>query len=173
MCCMVSDAKFVHQLLKKLLVIGLSLCYSVQAMSAQDTGPVTLDMQNVSIERVLNTLKSKYGLSFVMRTDGIDLSRKVTVEVKNRSLQAVLDQIFASQNIRAEINDNVIRLSLRTASTADLEPYTVRGRVTDENGAGIPGASNLYRHTFLVKLRQRNHPYPRRGCLLARGSGIA
>lgn len=138
---MVSDAKFVHQLLKKLLVIGLSLCYSVQAMSAQDTGPVTLDMQNVSIERVLNTLKSKYGLSFVMRTDGIDLSRKVTVEVKNRSLQAVLDQIFASQNIRAEINDNVIRLSLRTASTADLEPYTVRGRVTDENGAGIPGAS--------------------------------
>lgn len=138
---MVSDAKFVHQLLKKLLVIGLSLCYSVQAMSAQDTGPVTLDMQNVSIERVLNTLKSKYGLSFVMRTDGIDLSRKVTVEVKNRSLQAVLDQIFASQNIRAEINDNVIRLSLRTASTADLEPYTVRGRVTDENGVGIPGAS--------------------------------
>ena len=138
---MVSDTKSVHRLLEKLLVIGLALFCTVQAMTAQDTGPVTLNMQNVSIERVLKTLQSRYGLSFVMRTDGIDLDRKVTVEAKNQPLQSVLDGIFSSQNIKAEISDNVIRLSLNTADKKTLEPYTVKGRVTDGKGEGVPGAS--------------------------------
>lgn len=135
------DLKFVRQLFKWLLPLSLAFLFSGQTAYAQDSGLVTLNMQDVSVEKVLNSLKSKYGLSFVIRTDGIDLSRKVSISVRNEPLSSVLDRIFSSQGIKTEINDNVIRLSKQGVASSKLEPYRITGKVLDGTGTGVPGAS--------------------------------
>ena len=139
--CITSEVKIACRLLQRLLALCLALSFSVRTVCAQDPGPVTLNMHNASVEKILDELKSRYGLSFVMRTDGIDLERKVSVDVRNEPLSSVLERIFSSQGIMVEINNNVIRLSRQENPVSTAAPYSVRGRVTDVNGDGVPGAS--------------------------------
>ncbi len=137
----VSVKNFLRQPLKRLLALCLSVTVLIQTAAAQDQVKVSLKAQDVSIEKVLNTLKTKYGLSFVMRTDGIDLEHKVSVDAKNETLSSVLNNIFSSQDLNIEITDKVIRLSHRSAEKNVAKPYVIKGVVRDQNGIGVPGAS--------------------------------
>lgn len=88
------------RMFKITVVAVLAFMLSAGNISAQ-TAKVTFSARNTSIENALGTLKSKYGFSFVMKTDGLDLSKKVTVSVTNETVEAAVAKIFAPTPVQS------------------------------------------------------------------------
>jgi TonB-linked SusC/RagA family outer membrane protein len=116
---------------------------AVQAMSAQNKN-ITLNVKDVPLESVLNTLKSDYGYSFVMITNDIDINRKITLNIKDSPIESVLSALFEGRNVKFEVDDNKILISRAAAApklSAEKEPRTVTGTVTDVKGDPVVGAT--------------------------------
>lgn len=128
------------------LLITLLAAVVLQTAVAQNHRLITLDVKDATVESVVSMLKSQYGFSFVMRSDEIDLARRVTVNLKQRPVKEVLDLVFADQKVNIEFSgQNVIRISRRTVEAPQV--LTVSGLVLDENRQPVIGASIVVPNT--------------------------
>lgn len=103
---------------------------------------VTVKANKVSIESVLNDLKSRYGLSFVTATDGLNLAAQVTVTLNDKEIVEALKTIFAPQLIEVEVSRNIVKIS-----AARPTGYTLSGVVGDTGGEPVPGATIIEKGT--------------------------
>ena len=98
-------------LLGKLLAVLLA-AHLFLPVTAQNRKPVSVNVQNATIEHVISTLKTQYGFSFVIPSDEIDLTRRVTLNLQQRPIDEVLGILFADQPVHIEfLGRNVIRIS--------------------------------------------------------------
>jgi len=105
---------------------------------------VSLNVDGVPVEKVLNSLKNSYGISFVIKTEGLDLSKKVSVSAADLPVETVIKQLFAPQDIYVHVSGKVVSIE---AADRLPETYLVTGTVTDEQGEGIPGATVMEKGT--------------------------
>lgn len=131
------------RMFKITVVAVLAFMLSAGNISAQ-TAKVTFSARNTSIENALGTLKSKYGFSFVMKTDGLDLSKKVTVSVTNETVEAAVAKIFAPTPVAVEVKSSVVYISaVPKTIKASSSARTVSGTVLDANNQPVIGAAIL------------------------------
>ena len=84
--------------------------------------------------------------SFSLEAEVVDLTKKVSVSAKDASLDSVLSQIFAGQNVKWNVEGQTITVSRKQeipsskSKEHQKETLTVRGFVSDENGEPLPGA---------------------------------
>ena len=124
----------------KILTILLAALFFATSAAAQNRRPVTIDVKDATVESVISTLKSQYGFSFVMRSDEVDLTRRVTISLKQRPVEEVLEALFRGQPVNIEFSgQNVIRISRKAPEPVVQQP--VSGRVLDENRQPVIGAS--------------------------------
>lgn len=130
------------RMFKITVVAVLAFMLSAGNISAQ-TAKVTFSARNTSIENALGTLKSKYGFSFVMKTDGLDLSKKVTVSVTNETVEAAVAKIFAPIPVAVEVKSSVVYISAVPKTIRTSSARTVSGTVLDANNQPVIGAAIL------------------------------
>ncbi len=124
-----------------LLIILFSQSVLNQVFS-QNSG-LTLNMKNVTIESVLNTIESKTQYRFLYNKELVDVSQKTSIVVTNADITSVLNELFKGSNITFSINGKQIVLSKH----ATEQPKNVIGTVTDEQGTPIIGATVLVKGT--------------------------
>ena len=56
-----------------------------------------------TVKKIIKEIEKKTGKSFVFHIDDVDLDRRVTINVKNQSLEKVLDVLFPKQHYQVEI----------------------------------------------------------------------
>ena len=132
--------KIARQVHKTVLLLFLVMIPYLRA-SAQ-SAKVTLEMKNVPIEQVVNEIEKQTSYLFAVNDD-VDLERKVTVMAVEEPLKKVLDLMVAGSGIRYEVSGSTIFLTRRNEG----RPSVLSGRVTDENGAGLPGVSVFVKGT--------------------------
>ena len=88
------------------LAVLLSFLMAGGVMASAQQKNISLKVSNVSIESALNTIKSQYGISIVTQIEGLDLSSKVSVDIKNASVTEALKEIFKPQQIDVKIDGN-------------------------------------------------------------------
>lgn len=130
------------RMFKITVVAVLAFMLSAGNISAQ-TAKVTFSARNTSIENALGTLKSKYGFSFVMKTDGLDLSKKVTVSVMNETVEAAVAKIFAPTPVAVEVKSSVVYISAVPKTIKTSTARTVSGTVLDASNHPVIGAAIL------------------------------
>ncbi len=124
-----------------LFVLGLS---AVSAQAQAQTPRVTLQLENVRMERAMNEIEKQTKYLFISQRD-VDVERLVTIRAKALPLDKVLDQLTAGSDVIYEIAAPNILLSVRSAQQA--HPVTVTGVVLDEHGIPVIGASVLVEGT--------------------------
>lgn len=126
------------------VILLLTILLSAQGIYAQTAGTVSLNVKDSPVENVLNLLKGSYGISFVIKTKGLDLTKTVSISVQNCPLETVIKQLFYPQDVYVAVSGKVVSIELK-----DNEPvfWNVEGTVIDETGAGIPGATVMVRGT--------------------------
>ena len=116
------------------------LAFLIQA-SGRSYGQITLNEKNTSLEKVVQSIKDQ--TEYVFFYEDLDLKKiKVSVNVTGSSIRKTLDECFRDQPISYSILDKTILLRVNEASfnqVALLIP--VKGKVTDEQGVPLPGAS--------------------------------
>ncbi|WP_439697432.1 SusC/RagA family TonB-linked outer membrane protein [Mucilaginibacter sp. AW1-7] len=122
------------------LVIAL-----VQASAASFAQKINLNETNAPLEKVITAIKQQSGYVFLY-TDQQIKNERITVKVNNASIEETLKAAFANTSVDYKIVGNNVLLKkneptpLEEAKSA-LAQITIRGKVVDETGSPLAGAS--------------------------------
>jgi TonB-dependent starch-binding outer membrane protein SusC len=133
-----------------LLIIPLISIFATGSYS-QST-ELSINMKSVSVESVLIEIENHSEFYFLYNSRLIDVTREVTVDVRNKKIDAILDEIFEGQNIEYTIKDRQIILSPKNynnlfASGTILQNIAIKGIVVSEDGYPLPGVSIVEKGT--------------------------
>jgi len=109
---------------------------------------LTLNEQNVSIERVLDKIETLSDFKFAYNEKIFNYQRIVSINVHKERISSILDKLFIDTNVDFEVYNKQIILKIRQQSLSFLdgdqskqERKKVSGTVTDEAGIPLPGTS--------------------------------
>jgi TonB-linked SusC/RagA family outer membrane protein len=110
---------------------------------------VSLRLNNKTVEKVIETIERQTDFRFIYNIGDIDSNHIVSISVKDESIDAVLNTLFEGTGTTFKIRDT--QIILKKAQVATFKPINVqqnvRGKVVDENGIPLPGASVLEENT--------------------------
>lgn len=150
---------------KTLLVMKLTAIFLLAtALQVSATGfsqKVSLSLKDASPERVFREIKKQTGYVFFYDEDVLQKTEKVSIHVQNVALEEALALILKKQPLEYNIIKRTIVLRLKVPNTEPKETsppplLPVKGKVTDENGNPLPGAtvkvkgSSLKEHVSLT-----------------------
>ncbi|WP_247235330.1 TonB-dependent receptor [Telluribacter sp. SYSU D00476] len=139
-----------------LLVIcgSLAMAHSIHAQEVLNR-PITIIGEKLELKDVLSKIEKEARVKFVYSTK-INSNQRLSLNLNNRKLSAVLDEVLKPIDVEYEVIESRILLRKKRAepelspdrqqSNANIDK-TIRGRVTDETGAGLPGVSVVLKGT--------------------------
>lgn len=128
-----------------LLIISI---FKIEASNYAQNTKITLDLNNVTIEKVLKEIEMKTEFKFLFSRDDINVNKLVSVNAKNEKVKNILNKIFLEMPVSFELlNKQIIIKS--TPEKLDNHPVNllidqqleIKGTVTDSNGTPLPGVS--------------------------------
>lgn len=108
---------------------------------------VTLSIEDEPVEKVLYVIEQKTEFRFAYDLDQVRNSAMVSIEAKEQSLLSVLEAISSKTQLKFKQINNTIHVSKAAPTTkskvgpVQLEIVEVTGKVLDDTGAPLPGAS--------------------------------
>lgn len=131
--------------LKLTTLLILVAMFNIRGNTYAQKTKVTLELNNSTIEKVIETIEQKTDFRFIYKLNDIDLDRTISISVKDQPINIVLDKLFKGTLTEFKVRDTQIILKKPELKTQNV-PYqkqTVTGIITDENGLPLPGASVL------------------------------
>lgn len=122
----------------------LALLLQVNAAVYSQNGKFTEDYRGKSIREVFTLIENQSRYRFFFNDDFTNIDRKVDFEVKNETIEGILDKLFEGTQIGYKImgNDLVVITTLKSS-----QAKTIRGTVTDKDGEPLPGVTVLAKGT--------------------------
>lgn len=119
----------------------------LQVSAASFGQKLTLSGKNITIEQVFRAISNQTGYDVVVFTAKFKTGKKIDVNFQNTSLDDVMAQLIKGQGLAFTIEDKTVVIKekqpsfLEKLAGAFTPPIDVRGRVVDEKGQALPGAS--------------------------------
>lgn len=139
----------------KLTCILLTVAF-LQVSAKGTAQSVTLSGKDVPILKVFEVIKNQTGYVFFYDASLLQQAKPVNINVKNKSLEAVLQEVFTEQPLYWTIVNKTITITPKAPPVADIAATTtylapllttIKGRVTDTNGQPLNGATILVKGT--------------------------
>ncbi|TDD93549.1 SusC/RagA family TonB-linked outer membrane protein [Flavobacterium cellulosilyticum] len=129
--------------LKLTTILLLVAMFNIRANSYAQT-KVNLELNNTTVETVLETIEQKTDFRFIYKLNDIDLDRIISIKSKNESIDVVLNKLFKGTATDFKVWET--QVILKKAESEKVEnikiiKQTIKGKVIDENGMPLPGAS--------------------------------
>lgn len=119
-----------------------SISHTFGSASYSQIATLTLQLDNVPVEEVLDQIENQTEFRFMYNKNLIDVDRKVTIHVEKENITDVLNTLFTSRGVHYSINNRQIVLMQKTDTTGSLQQKKpIGGTVTDANGVPIIGAN--------------------------------
>jgi len=133
--------------MKLTIVLMIAACLQVQARGHAQK--ISLSEQNASLENVLKKIKKQAGLHLVYRDEWMGKAAKVSLNLKNVSVNEALNACFRKQSLTYEVVGNTIVVKevvsakgkVARQTFAAMPDITVLGKVKDENGEPLENVS--------------------------------
>ena len=157
---MTKDKKSLKYLMviKLLLVFVLSTIFQVNAASYGQN--VTLNIKNASLKEVLDVLRKQTGYHFLYRTEMLNQSRQLSINVTNAPLTKVLELCFEGQPLTYSINEKTIILREKPVSPINkVQQARITGTVTDATGLPMPGVGIKVKGTSTTSVTDTDGKY--------------
>ena len=113
---------------------------------------LSMDFSEATVEQVLNEIENNSEFYFLFNQQLVDVSRKVQVSARDQHIDKILASVFEDTDVDFFVMDRQIILSPRkylAGVKATLQPVTITGTVTDENGDPVPGANITIKGTTI------------------------
>jgi TonB-linked SusC/RagA family outer membrane protein len=120
---------------------------------------LSVQSNNQSVESILHKLEKLSDVRFLYNPQIFSANSTATISVKNESLDIVLDRLLKPLRVDYEMVGNkiILKKNMMLATISNLETrintltilgdQTIKGKITDENGQAIPGASIIIKGT--------------------------
>ncbi len=146
-------------MLKKMLIIMklttvLFFIALFQVSASKTYSQVTklsLKFENETLENVFSKIEANSEFSIFYKNELIKNSKEVSGEFKDALIFDILDQVLKSENLSYTIKDKLIMIVSKDyvagEGMSQQNERKVNGKVTDQSGAPIPGASVVIKGT--------------------------
>ena len=137
---------------QKLLVMNLKILFlvcivnTVSANGFSQLKKLNVDFSGQEITRVLDFLTTQTGYEFVYRKGVLNTAEKVTLELKEATLEQVLDQVLRQNGFDYEIVDNMVILR-KLEPNQQKKEIRIAGQVTDGKVGVLPGVTVMGKGT--------------------------
>jgi TonB-linked SusC/RagA family outer membrane protein len=133
--------------LTAVLLITVSLQLSAKSYAQK----VTLKENNISLQKVFSEIRKQTGLQFFYADEVLQDAKRVSVNIKNGTVEEVLDVCFKDQQLAYNISENTIIVKRKEViallSAPPPAPIEITGKVTDEKGNPVAGVSVINTRT--------------------------
>lgn len=128
------------------LMLLIAFLQITLAASAQK---ISINKKNATLTDVFKELKKQSGYGFMISKERIKIAKPVTINVSGDEMIEVLDKCFKDQPFSYQIEDKmiiVIDKKSEPVKTSFID-IDVKGRILDENGKPMAGASVMIKGT--------------------------
>jgi TonB-linked SusC/RagA family outer membrane protein len=117
--------------------------------SYSQSAVLTFQMNDASIEDVLNTIEEQSEFRFLYNKQMVDVERRVDIAADNGHITEVLDKLFRHAEIAYAISDRQIVLNRKEAFLAIFQQTgrRITGTVVDDSGEPVIGANVIEKGT--------------------------
>ena len=133
-----------HAVKKALLIMKLTfllVTVAVLQVSANVNGQsrVTLTVHQLEISKALNAIEKQGTYRFLYNSRLSDIGRRVSLDMSNAEISDILKKMFEGTSLTYKQLDNNLIVVL--SSVLAFQDIKITGRVTDENGLPLAGAT--------------------------------
>ncbi len=129
-------------------VLLLATLQGLASNAYSQTTRLNLNMKNATVREVLSTIEDQSEFYFLFNSKIVEVDREVSVNLKNRKIDEVLDFLFEGTNVTYTIVDRQIVLSVDKQQDVDSQQQkSVVGKVTDKGGQPLPGVTVIEKGT--------------------------
>ncbi len=127
--------------------IFYSLVFCLSASAATYAQKVTISEHNVSLEKVFSKIKKQTGHTFIYSIADVQKAGKVSLTFSNATVSAVMDSALSGQPLTWTLFNNMIIIkekpvqAVAAPATEEVRAVTITGKVTNEQGEALIGAS--------------------------------
>lgn len=146
-----------RRLRNALALVILLFSLSVRVQAGEPRQDITLSLREATLDKVFKEIRKQTGYSFVYTETEIQRANKVTIQVSNSSLDNVLFLCFRNQPLTYTIVEKIVvvkpkaekpaAIAVVNSITGDPKKISMRGRVVNEKGEPLAGATITVRRT--------------------------
>lgn len=120
---------------------------------------INLSGKNIPLEKALLTIEQQSGYFILYKYNEVQKARPVTVIIENKSITEALNQLFKDLPFSYQIENNTIIINEKKPATEkvqSLPPKNIKGKVQDDKGEALPGATVKVRSSSAVSVTDVN-----------------
>jgi TonB-linked SusC/RagA family outer membrane protein len=128
---------------KLLFLAGMIFFLAMSDGYAQST-TLSINFKNKTIREVFDEIENQSGFTFFYYDNVLDIKRKVNINIKNQSIETVLEHLFSGTDNTWVISDRQILISKKESKKSKVparEERMISGQVSDDKGDPMIGAS--------------------------------
>ncbi|UNY98562.1 SusC/RagA family TonB-linked outer membrane protein [Zhouia spongiae] len=133
--------------MKLSLLFTMAAIFILQANTTFSQNKLTISVKNQNVGRVLDEIESASDYKFFFQTSVVDLSRVISIDVKQESLENVLEMLFSGTNTTYLRKQNNIYLQEKPAPVLQQRIFVISGTIVDSEGVPMPGVSIVQKDT--------------------------
>ena len=142
------------------LTMFLLLAIIVQASAKTYSQKITLAEDRAPLARLFREIKKQTGYQFFYKDELLQQAGKVSIHVKEVSIEEALQACFRDQPLSYTIIEKTVVIKRKEAPmTIPPPPVEIKGNVTDEQGKPIQGVSILVKGTKIGAATDANGNY--------------
>lgn len=113
---------------------------------------VSLNMSNVSAKELIKEIEAQTNLGFIYNLREIEKLNGISIEAEEQTVKEVLEDVLEGTDLTYEIENSVIIIMPKPAEavkSVQQEKKTLKGKVVDGEGIGLPGVSVVVKGTSI------------------------
>lgn len=135
---------FILLQMKLISVIVLLAC--IQLKAEVFSQQITIVAKKTSVENVIREIRKQTGYTFLYDTEFVKKADLVTLNLRNKTINEVLEKTFKDQPFSWEILDKTILIKPKSEVEKNIkakiiETGDIRGKIADEKGEALVGAT--------------------------------
>lgn len=141
------------------LTLGLLLVIVAQGWAINSYSQkmvINLNMKNADLITVLEEIEHQTEFNFLYNYEQVHSDKKMDVKLSNTKIDEILNLILNGTDLKYTINDrqivitkDVVNQSINLPSITSQQFRTIKGKVSDKTGIGLPGVSVVVKGTTL------------------------
>jgi TonB-linked SusC/RagA family outer membrane protein len=137
-------------IMKLTTVLILAVTMQISASVYSQSTKFSMDFKGKTVREVFNMIEDQSHFRFFFNDDFKLIDEKVDLDVKDVSVEAILDQLFVNSNISYKVLPNdliVLTTSQNPNATILVQGKTISGKVVDTGGLPLAGVTVFFKGT--------------------------
>lgn len=121
--------------------IYLILCLFANITQAAAAQNLTLNVTNAKFQQVVKEIEEHSKYRFVYDPNEIDNNKLYTINAVEKSIDAVLNQLFKNSNLKYQTFENTVVVKRKSTSASNVVQNSIVVTVLDETNQPVPGVT--------------------------------